>query len=54
MKGYLIVSWNPWDCQDIYKKVFLDIDEAEAYIKSYVLDNEKEEEELEIHEVEVG
>jgi len=53
MKGYLVISWNPWDCKDTYKKVFIFKEEAEKYIKNYTLNYIKEEE-LDIFEVEIG
>lgn len=53
MKGYLVISWNPWDCEDIYKKVFLDLDEAHKYMFNYNYDDKKEEQ-LDIFEVEIG
>jgi len=54
MKGYLIVSWNPWDCEDIYLKVFTDKKEAHKFITKYALTSKVRDEELELHEVEVG
>jgi len=53
MKGYLIISWNPWDCEITYKKVFLSKEEADEYVKKYIF-NMSVQEELEIIEVEVG
>ena len=53
MKGYLVISWNPWDCQDVYKKVFLDKKDLYCYLISYEL-NKKKDETLDIHEVEIG
>ena len=53
MIGYLVILWNPWDCQDVYKRVFLDLNEALAYVGKYELDKEKDEG-LRIESVEVG
>jgi len=49
--GYLIVSWNPWDCVDVYKKVFLTMKEVNEYKGSYKYDRD---EVLDVHEVEIG
>lgn len=51
MIGYLVTSWNPWDCQVTYKKVFLSKKEAQIYVINY---NLSPDEELAIEEVEIG
>jgi len=51
MIGYLVTSWNPWDCQLVNKKLYLSIDEARNYIDAYKKDTD---EVLEIAEVEIG
>jgi len=51
MIGYLVTSWNPWDCQVLYKKIFLSRREALIYTINY---NLKIGEELTIEEVEIG
>ena len=53
MKGWLVISWNPWECKDIYKRVFLCHREAITYIANYNLNVDREEE-IELHEVAVG
>jgi len=53
MIAYLVESWNPWDCDVVYKKVFISKNCLYDYLSKYELDKEKEEE-LIIHEVEIG
>ncbi len=51
--GYLVKSWNPWDCIEVYKKIFISKEDADEYVANYDL-NKEIEEELEIIEVEMG
>lgn len=47
---YLVVSCNPWDCENIYKKIFDNEYSLYKYLAEYKLDTEKQEE-LTVHKV---
>lgn len=54
-KTYMIRSWNPWDCEDIYLKVFLTKKGAEKFVKEYELNKGTiMDEEIDIIEIERG
>ncbi len=53
MKGYLVVSWNMYNCSMVYLRVFLCKKECDSFIKGYKLD-ESIEEEITVEEVLVG
>jgi len=49
---YLVRAWNPWDCDLVDKKAFLDKNKLYKYLAEYDLNKEKEEE-LEVIEMEI-